>query len=165
MFAGGVGALVLLSTLMIIRRRSAAGKQAPDCAGGGATGVQPAALLNSPRYFSTDVSVVFPGLGADKQKDADLNELKAWGEKHNVSLGDVTSKSEAMERIRRDIEVLEARLQADETIVDVQLGYGPRGIERGDAPLVRKKIPPVRGSPPANMQPVLFDMEAEIEEC
>ena len=132
MLTVGVGALVLLSTLMMIRRRSVPGREAPDCAGGGATSIQPAALLNLPLHFTDKQKAKT----MEEENIAHLNELKAWGENHNVSLADVTSKTEAIERIRKEIEVLEASLQTDEANVDVQLGYSPSCMEEVDAPVV-----------------------------
>jgi len=52
--AGGVGALALLSTLVMFLRRSGAGKEALDSVGGGATRVLSASLPNSPLNFSAD---------------------------------------------------------------------------------------------------------------
>jgi len=149
--------LAALSTLVVIRRRSRSGMEAPGCAGGGTAGAQSATLLNSPnasfvvavdnahaqevkaleetrvaagrqsltaarlnspRYISTSASVVVDVDHAHAQRVkalkekriALLNETKAWGKKHNLSLDDVTSTTEAIKRIRRQIEALEAEL-------------------------------------------------------
>jgi len=69
----------------------------------------------------------------EEEKAANLAEIREWGEKHHLSMTDVTSKDQAIAKMEEDIESLEGKVRALEAqkVVDSTLHAQVEAMREG----------------------------------